>query len=64
MVHGVVEGYVAGVASVTPGPEADSGEWDVCFVCLEGRRDAVLLECGHGGLCVPCAQVRAVRGEG
>jgi len=25
-------------------------------VCLDGRRDAVLLECGHGGLCVTCAQ--------
>jgi len=30
---------------------------DLCCVCLDGRNEAVLLECGHGGLCVVCAQV-------
>jgi hypothetical protein len=49
-------------------PEGDNSGWrgqdsyldedlgETCFVCLDGRRDAILLECGHGGLCVACAQ--------
>ncbi len=28
-----------------------------CFVCVERPADAVLLECGHSGLCVECANV-------
>ena len=28
---------------------------DTCFVCMERCADAILLECGHGGLCVECA---------
>ena len=28
-----------------------------CIVCWAGRRDSVLLECGHGGVCVACAGV-------
>jgi hypothetical protein len=27
-----------------------------CFVCLDGPPNAVLLECGHGGLCAACAE--------
>ena len=34
--------------------DEDLGE--TCFVCLDGRREAILLECGHGGLCAACAQ--------
>ena len=26
-----------------------------CMVCLESPPDAVLVECGHGGVCVACA---------
>lgn len=26
-----------------------------CSICYEGPRDAVLLECGHGGICCTCA---------
>ena len=25
-----------------------------CFVCLDAPRNAILFECGHGGLCVAC----------
>ncbi len=30
---------------------------NTCFVCMERPADAVLLECGHSGLCVECATV-------
>eukprot|EP00965_Chrysotila_dentata_P156506 5171358-Pleurochrysis_carterae.AAC.1 len=26
-----------------------------CWICFEGPRVAVLLECGHGGICMACA---------
>jgi hypothetical protein len=32
-------------------------ENDACIVCMERPLDAVLLECGHSGLCVECATV-------
>jgi hypothetical protein len=32
------------------GAEADA-EPPVCFVCMDAAADAVLIECGHGGLC-------------
>lgn len=28
----------------------------VCWICESGPREAVFLECGHGGVCYPCAQ--------
>mmetsp|Transcript_10214 Transcript_10214/g.27785 ORF Transcript_10214/g.27785 Transcript_10214/m.27785 type:complete len:925 (+) Transcript_10214:80-2854(+) len=28
----------------------------MCWICCEGPRDAVFLECGHGGVCIECAQ--------
>ena len=34
---------------------AGSQDGDMCFICFSGPRDAVLLECGHGGLCFGCA---------
>lgn len=27
----------------------------LCHICFEGKQDAVLLECGHGGICHTCA---------
>ena len=33
------------------------GGGDACLVCMERPPDAVLLECGHGGVCVACAEV-------
>jgi hypothetical protein len=35
---------------------ADDGD-DPCIVCMERPADAILLECGHGGLCVTCSTV-------
>jgi hypothetical protein len=40
--------------------DTDSAEGEVgsaCIVCMERPPDAVLLECGHSGLCVGCATV-------
>jgi hypothetical protein len=36
-------------------PPAEEG--NNCIICLEQSSDAVLLECGHSGLCVDCASV-------
>ena len=49
-----------GPASLAAAPlgsdrSAGSQDGDVCFICFSGPRDAVLLECGHGGLCFGCA---------
>mmetsp|Transcript_59221 Transcript_59221/g.145367 ORF Transcript_59221/g.145367 Transcript_59221/m.145367 type:complete len:565 (+) Transcript_59221:175-1869(+) len=33
----------------------DDDDDNTCIVCLDRERDALLLECGHGGLCVDCA---------
>lgn len=27
-----------------------------CYICVERRPDAVVMECGHGGMCFKCAQ--------
>lgn len=34
----------------------DAAESDVCWICEGGPREAVFLECGHGGVCYPCAE--------
>lgn len=26
-----------------------------CLICLENKADAVILNCGHGGICFDCA---------
>mmetsp|Transcript_26803 Transcript_26803/g.78957 ORF Transcript_26803/g.78957 Transcript_26803/m.78957 type:complete len:477 (-) Transcript_26803:218-1648(-) len=31
-------------------------EADVCWICEGGPREAVFLECGHGGVCYSCAE--------
>ena len=60
--HGT--GPAAGASAPTPAPlatplgsdrSAGSQDGDLCFICYSGPRDAVLLECGHGGLCFGCA---------
>ena len=41
------------------GEAADADEDDLhslCFLCMDRQPDAILLECGHGGLCMACAQ--------
>ena len=30
---------------------------NVCWICCMGPREAVLMECGHGGLCMSCAEL-------
>jgi len=32
------------------------GDSDVCWICESGPREAVFLECGHGGVCYVCAE--------
>ena len=39
----------------------EDGEGSRCIVCLDGPRDAVFLECGHGGVCHACARTCATR---
>ena len=54
--HGT--GPAAGASAPTPlGSDRSAGsqDGDLCFICYSGPRDAVLLECGHGGLCFGCA---------
>lgn len=44
-----------GAAPLGSDRSAGSQDGDLCFICYSGPRDAVLLECGHGGLCFGCA---------
>ena len=41
----------------------DENEEDLCSICFTGPQDAVLLECGHGGICYDCAK-RCLRKKG
>mmetsp|Transcript_6118 Transcript_6118/g.20106 ORF Transcript_6118/g.20106 Transcript_6118/m.20106 type:complete len:832 (-) Transcript_6118:192-2687(-) len=52
------EGTGLGSSSEGDGDSSDrpEGAEDKCWICYEGPRDAVLLECGHGGMCVGCAK--------
>ena len=39
-------------------------QFEACIVCLEREQNCVLLECGHSGICVECAQrLRAQAGR-
>ncbi len=42
------------ICMVTPPSDYDNDK--ACLVCWDAPPDAVLLECGHGGLCVACAE--------
>lgn len=35
---------------------------ETCYLCMDRAADAVLVECGHGGLCVVCADALWRRG--
>jgi hypothetical protein len=35
----------------------------LCFVCMDQVADAVLMECGHGGICYDCARHCITRGN-
>ena len=43
--------------------DEDDEDEDLCAICFTGPRDAVLLECGHGGICYACAK-RCLRKKG
>ena len=32
-----------------------SAKDDVCYICCEDKANAILMNCGHGGICYPCA---------
>lgn len=36
--------------------EEDGLGGEFCWICCQGPREAVLLECGHGGICFSCAE--------
>ena len=53
----------AQVAETTPGgprvvslPNEGTDADATCSICMDSPPDAVLLECGHGGVCVSCAE--------
>ncbi|CAM9635772.1 unnamed protein product [Chrysoparadoxa australica] len=41
----------------------DGAPVKMCYVCEDQAPDAVLLDCGHGGLCYGCAQNLAQQGD-
>ena len=43
----------ATAAAATPMPH---GSRPACFICFEALADAVFMECGHAGVCAPCAR--------
>lgn len=46
----------AGTGGGVVGGGAAVGTRTMCYICCERRADAVLMECGHGGMCFTCAQ--------
>ena len=53
-------GEAAAASSSSAAAAEDDGlegefEGELCWICCNGARDAVLLECGHGGICYGCA---------
>mmetsp|Transcript_31096 Transcript_31096/g.91176 ORF Transcript_31096/g.91176 Transcript_31096/m.91176 type:complete len:164 (-) Transcript_31096:533-1024(-) len=45
----------AGSADGGSGSGSETGG-DHCWICFTGPREAVLLHCGHGGICYACAE--------
>ena len=57
----VPAGSSSGLAGA--GSDLDDDDDELCAICFTGPRDAVLLECGHGGICYTCAR-RCLRKKG
>lgn len=53
-VEEAVESPSAAPSRASSGGQSEDG--DSCIICFQSRPNAVLLFCGHGGLCFPCAQ--------
>jgi len=49
----VMDDFSAADGGTDAGSEPSGGQ---CWICFTGPREAVLLQCGHGGLCYPCAE--------
>lgn len=47
-----IGGGVGGSIEVGP----DARRRSTCFICCEREADAVVMECGHGGMCTTCAE--------
>ena len=57
-------GDADGAPAVPPAPPSTTDDDELCCsVCFSGPRDAVLLECGHGGICYTCA-LKCMRSNG
>ena len=57
---GAVAGAAAPPPVVSPQESVDAEDMEaenVCWICCMGPREAVLMECGHGGLCMKCAEL-------
>lgn len=54
--HGVDAHIMAAYMDDAPSPSSSKHESQTCWICLAGPREAVFLECGHGGVCYPCAE--------
>ena len=51
-----LEGGGGGEAAAEGESAPDMGDGSVCWICWQDPPTAVLMECGHGGLCTPCAE--------
>jgi hypothetical protein len=60
---GGAESSLSAPACVEIDGSDDDDEDALCAICFTGPRDAVLLECGHGGICYACAR-RCLRKKG
>ncbi|CAM9533012.1 unnamed protein product [Ectocarpus fasciculatus] len=54
---GVATGGSSGPLAAAAAAAAPSSrrEHSTCYICCERRADAVVMECGHGGVCFTCA---------
>ncbi|CAM9537037.1 unnamed protein product [Ectocarpus sp. 6 AP-2014] len=58
---GVATGGSSGplVAAAAAAAAPSRREHSTCYICCERRADAVMMECGHGGVCFTCATTLA-----
>ena len=50
------EGNIANIRYDKSNGRTPNGAKDeVCYICCEDKANAILMNCGHGGICYPCA---------